>query len=306
MRHLFSFATLLLAGAGWVSAAVDPALLSLLMPDAKIVAGVQVQQAETSALGQYLMSQMQSAAHLEALAQTTGFDPRRDVTEIVAASSGANRTGVLVARGFFQPQRIAAMAAAAGGTVFNYKGLDLIGANGGNGLVFLDGSTVAVGDVANLKGVIDRRGNGGQIADTLKQKAIDTSAVNDAWVVSVTPLGDLLSAAGAGNVQQLNMLQTVRQVAAGVKFGASTVKLTGEAVTKSNEDAQALADVMRFLASMVQARANGPDAARAAALVDAAKFSAEGSVMRLTLELPESQVEEMLQAPQRRNRAAVR
>ena len=306
MKKAFQLGLVLLTAPFFAMAAVDPALLSLVMPDAKIVAGVQLQQAQASGLGQFLLSQMQNAVPFDNLAQATGFDPRRDLQEIVAAS-GNGKTGFIVGRGVFQPQRISNMAAAAGASVSSYNGTDLlVGRGAPNGLAFLDASTVVLGDVASLKAAIDRRAGGAQLSAALKQKALDTSARNDAWIVSVTPIADLLAAAGAGaNMQQVNLLQTVQQLALGLKFGASTVKLTGEAMTRTNEDAQALADVLRFLASMAQANAKGPDAARASALVDAAKFSAEGTVMRLTLELPETQVEEMFQ-PARQKRAAAR
>ena len=41
------------------AAAVDPALLKLVMPDAKILSGIQVDQSAASPFGQYVLSQMQ-------------------------------------------------------------------------------------------------------------------------------------------------------------------------------------------------------------------------------------------------------
>jgi hypothetical protein len=304
----FVLALALVPAAALVQAAVDPALLSLVMPDAKIVAGVQVEQAQASALGQYLLGQIPAGAEWDKMVAATGFDPKRDLREIVAASSGARNAGLLIGRGMFQPQRISAMAALAGGTVTNYKGVEMVTGKGSpGGLAFLDASTVVLGDDVSLKSAIDRRAGGGQLSVDLRQKAVDASARNDAWVVTVTPLADLLSATpGTANFQQVNLFQTVQQLAGGLKFGGSTITLTGEAVTRSNEDAQALVDILRFLVSTAQANAKGPNAARASSIIDAAKFSAEGVVMRLTVEMPEKQVEEMIKPPARRNRAAVR
>jgi hypothetical protein len=308
MKQLFRVGFVFALAAVLVQAAVDPSLLGLVMPDAKVVAGVQVQEAQASALGQYLMGQIPTGAEWDKMVAATGFDPRRDLREIVAASSGRSKTGLLIGRGVFQPQRISALAAMSGGTVINYKGVEMVAGKGSpGGLAFLDASTVVMGDPASLKAAIDQRTGGGQLPADLRQKAIDASSHSDVWVVTTTPLVELLAAnPAAASFQQANLFQTVQQLAGGLKFGGATVTLTGEAVTRSNEDAQALVDILRFLASMAQANAKGPDAARASSIIDAAKFSAEGVVMRLTVELPEKQIEEMLKPAAPRNRAALR
>ena len=42
-----------------LSAAADPQLLNLVMPDAQVMAGVNVEQAKTTPFGQYVLSQIQ-------------------------------------------------------------------------------------------------------------------------------------------------------------------------------------------------------------------------------------------------------
>src|SRR5207247_10744996 len=84
--------------------AADQQLLNVLMPDAKVVAGVNVDQAKGSPFGQYVLQQMQSQdQHMRELALQTGFDPTRDVHELLVASSGApgKETGLALARGNF-------------------------------------------------------------------------------------------------------------------------------------------------------------------------------------------------------------
>src|ERR1041385_3400178 len=71
--------------------AADQQLLNLLMPDAKVVAGVNVDQAKASPFGQYILSQIQSQdQHMRELTLQTGFDPTRDVHELLVASAGAS------------------------------------------------------------------------------------------------------------------------------------------------------------------------------------------------------------------------
>src|SRR5689334_17576659 len=111
--------------------AADPQLLNLVMPDAKVLAGVNVDQAKTSAFGQYLIGQFnaQTDPKLQELIAATGFDPTRDVHEILVATSGGTtqHTGLFLARGSFDPSRIAAFAASKGEVASEvYKGVTIL------------------------------------------------------------------------------------------------------------------------------------------------------------------------------------
>ena len=56
--------------------AADPGLLSLAMPDARAMAGINVEQVRLSPFGQYLMAQIaEREAGLQTLIDATGFDP---------------------------------------------------------------------------------------------------------------------------------------------------------------------------------------------------------------------------------------
>src|SRR3982750_1819677 len=74
--------------------AADPQLLNLMMPDAKVVAGVNVDQAKTSPFGQYVLTQIQAtqSAELQKLTALTGFDPTRDVHEVLVGSNGDSKS----------------------------------------------------------------------------------------------------------------------------------------------------------------------------------------------------------------------
>src|SRR5215472_3544736 len=78
--------TMLLAGTSAL-AAIDPGLLNLVMPDAKVLSGLQVDQTLNSPFGQYILNQFQpnDQGFLKFMS-ATGFDPRHDLREILAAS----------------------------------------------------------------------------------------------------------------------------------------------------------------------------------------------------------------------------
>ena len=80
--------------------AADQQLMNLLMPDAKVVAGVNVDQAKNSPFGQFMLSRMQAGdGGLGKLTGATGFDPRRDLREILMGTVGQpGQKGLVLAR----------------------------------------------------------------------------------------------------------------------------------------------------------------------------------------------------------------
>jgi hypothetical protein len=279
-------------------AAVDPALLKLVMPDAKVLSGIQVDQSAASPFGQYVLSQMQPDQGFLKFITSTGFDPRHDLHEILAATSGdptTSHSGVILGRGVFQPAQIAAAATAEGGVVTQYQGINVLTSaeqNSTGAVAFLDSTTAVIGDLDSVKAAIDRRISGSNFTGPLAQKAQDVSAANQAWFATLTPLSDFLNGklgnANLNNVTQNNLLQSVLQASGGVNFGSSAVTVSADAVTSSNQNAQALADVLKFLASMIST--NDP---QAGSLASAATFTANGSVMHFSMSLSEQQMEQL-------------
>src|SRR5579885_1426270 len=244
-------AALLLAGSAFAS--VDPGLLNLIMPDAKVLSGVQVDQAIVSPFGQYVLSQVQpnDPGFLKFIS-TTGFDPRHDLREILAASNGASG-GIVVGKGTFNVAQITAAATAHGATVTQYRGVSVISGpeNGKGAVAFLDGSTAAMGDLASVQAAIDRKGSANPGVDpALAKKASDASLTNQAWFATTSPLSDFLNGKIANpnlnNLSQNNLFQSILQASGGINFASGGVTITGDAVTASNQNAQALVDVLKF------------------------------------------------------------
>ncbi len=290
-------------------AAVDPALLSLVMPDARIVTGIQVDQSKASKFGQFVLARITDNADLQKFASDSGFDPTRDLREIVVATTGLDGSNALViARGTFLKERILATAKANGGSGAFYKGIELVSA-GGIGTIstiaFLDSSTALVGDAGSVKAAIDRRLSGASgLSPSLAAKARETGAQNDAWFVTLAPLAEFLGGkmGDMGSAMQGNLLEKVKQASGGVKFGATDVGLGFEAVTPTDKDATALADVLRFLVGMLSSQSStDPKVAKAVALVDKLQLSTAANVMKLSLSIPELDMERMfLSAPKAR------
>src|SRR5271156_6728519 len=141
----------------------DPALLRLVMPDAKAIAGANVAQARTSAFGEYVLAHMQPEdAAFKRFIAATGFDPRRDIAEIVMASNWESDTAdsrwLITARGAFNPAKIAAAVQANNGTIARFQGADILSLPGTpnassseTDVAFLDSSYAVMGDLASVQ-----------------------------------------------------------------------------------------------------------------------------------------------------------
>jgi hypothetical protein len=292
-------------------AAIDPSLLNLVMPDARILSGIQVAPSLQSSFGKFVLSQMHTDdTELRKFIDETGFDPRRDLTEILIATPGtAGTTGVLlVGKGVFNIGRITTAAKSHGGRVVQYRGVDLIlgGATSTGGIAFLDANTAAMGEEAILKAAIDRRLSGAPaLSGNLVTKARDVASKNHAWFVTLTPLSEFLNGRvadqGLNDAMQGNLLQAVTQASGGVQFNSANVVLHGEAVMRSDKDALALQDVLKFLAGVVQM--NRDKDPKAASLLDNTKFATEGNILRMTMTLPEDMMEKLFVPAEARRRS---
>jgi hypothetical protein len=301
----------LLLFAGWMGAA-DPELMSLLMPDARVVAGVNVDQARISPFGQFVLSQMPAAdARFANFTAMTGFDPRRDLREVLMATVGRpGQQGLVLARGTFDAARIFAAAQAAGHTIENYNGIQIVTGKEEaltHAVAFLGKSIAVAGDIDNVHGAIDRRNAASSSIDpALAAKVGQLSEMLDVWSISTVPLATVANPKLADNrlngVLSSDVMKAIQQTSGGVKFGA-TVELSGQAVADSSQNATALADVVRFLANMLQINAPSSSVAGVTALVQSLNVQANGNTVSVAASIPEQELESILRAA-RQNKGA--
>lgn len=297
--RIFLAATLVAISCGALPAkAADPRLLGLVMPDAKVLAGVNVDQAKATPFGVYVLGQIAPQDQgLQQLATLLGFDPRRDVSELLVASTAvAGHTGLAVARGVFDPAKIAAAALLAGAKSENYNGINILeDPKQANGVAFLDPTLVVVGDVANVKAAIDRntQNTPSVLPGALSSQVSLWSQTEDAWVVANVPPSLLKLSPDAPQVPGLtgqSAFAAVQQIAAGIKFG-SIVALTAQARTDTAQNAANMAGAMQFLANLAQTQtAQNP---QAGALLKSLTVSAQDVNVNIGLSLPADQFEQL-------------
>ena len=106
-------------------------------------------------------------------------------------------------------------------------------------------------------------------APELSSKIGQTSANQDAWMVSIAPVSSFAAVAPDRNVRgalQGDAFKSIEQSSGAVRFG-NVIEISGELIARTNADASSLADVLKFLAGMLQMNATAGQAAQFAALL---------------------------------------
>ena len=296
MKAQILTATLLTAFSGTLSAA-DPQLLNLVMPDAKVLAGVNVEQAKGTQFGQFVLNQLQTHdAQMQQLVTLTGFDPRRDVSELLVSSDGVagSKTGLALARGSFDIAKITAAATVAGAATEVYNGFTILEdpKNKEAGIVFLDATKVAAGDIASVKGAIDRLKTPQPLPAAVTVKVNQWSLSQDAWGIATVPPDSLVPAGQGTQNPMFNVGKSVLAAAGGVKFGALVV-FSGEAQCDTAQNAKTLGDMIQLLINMAQMQANLDPTA--AALIKSVTVTADGNLMKIQASLPQDVFQQLLQ-----------
>jgi hypothetical protein len=133
------------------------------------------------------------------------------------------------------------------------------------------------------------------------------SKSEDVWSVSIVPMAALanekLPDTRLNGMLNSDVLKNILQTSGGVKFGA-IIQISAEAVSNTQQNATALADVVRFLGNMVQANAPAASAAAITSLVQSLSVTADGNTVKLALAIPEDQLEKLVNTAQQSRTAA--
>lgn len=289
--------------------AADPALLNLVMPDAKVVMGIDVVRAKTSPFGQMLLAEMDSKGNtLSELTSATGFDPRRDLSEVVFASNeastprGRHASGLIVARGNFDANRIRGFALQQGFAPANHSGVEIYSKTGDNAsFAFLDNGIAVAGGLEFVQAAVLRRGVTQPGPAALLPRISQLSQDNDVWLVTSIPVAnfaDRVPEGGAGGANVNGMMKgdafrAIEQAAMGLRFAADLVSLSLEAVARTEKDATAMADVVRFLAGMMQLNREKPELAALATALDSLKLTTEARTVKVNVSMPQAEIEKL-------------
>lgn len=276
-----------------------PNELSYVPADAAIVAYADVQAVMNSQFRQKLREAIPmepSESERNDFEEKTGINVERDIQYIIAAmnaDAAQGGSGVVLARGNFDPGRLEALAAQHGGKVQQYRGTRMVisARTGGHpgekadkhgALAFVEPGLIAIGDEAGLKRAIDAHQNGQSISGNEEMMRLvgDIEAGSNAWAVGRF---DALRNREKLPVQVSNQLSTVKWFAAtGHVNGGVSGSLRAEA--RDDAAAENLRDVARGLLAL--ARLQGGSDPRAAAIVQSLQLGGTGKTVVLSFAIP--------------------
>jgi hypothetical protein len=177
IRHWAAFLFLTVAGLAPAATLPAPAIL----PNAKLVVGLRV-NGVLNGISDLLPPDWRThaAASLSAM-PLAGFDPFRDLDEVVISSTGegANPPTLIWLRGHFPVSELAEHA------TLTSRGVPLlrVGANGPNAgaIAFPDVTTALAGDEDQVRAALDRMSNPGPLPEDLIERAAELRAKYDVW-----------------------------------------------------------------------------------------------------------------------------
>jgi hypothetical protein len=264
---------------------VDPSLAELVPPDATMLAGLRVADIRETPLYQKMLAG-KYLERLDEFARQTGFDPRRDVRELLVASNG--KDSIVAARGTFN------VRAFEGTTQSTYKGYKLYTRNRGV-VALIDNSTAIAGTLESVHAALDRRSSGDRSGPAeLLARARQIPPENQVWSVS-TGFDNLLTggipetgnAANAGRI--LRSLENTT-AAADLRAGLNGY-INGQC--RTDADAKNLGDAARGLVGLgrLSVPEKQPELLR---LWDGIKVDQQQRTVKITVAIPQDLIEKLI------------
>ncbi len=175
-----------------LSASTGPTELAYVPADAAVIAYADVGAIMSSELRQRIKQVLPHQQQgQEEFQRETGIDIERDIQYVVAAFTPGTKSGLLVARGNFNPTQLESLALQHGGAAETYRDKRLVtkghvGPHAGGGtLAFLEPGLVAIGDTSTVKRAIDAQLSATSITsnDEIMTLVKQIEQGNNAWSV---------------------------------------------------------------------------------------------------------------------------
>jgi hypothetical protein len=181
MRLLLSLFVLMTLPRGCFPAErIDNVLAKLVPSDSLSLFGARMDQLKTAPLYTKLVVQ-QKLPQLDSFAGETGFDPRRDVRDLLVASNGKPHSGVLLARGTFHVAEVKTLSKTM------YRGYILwVTPKEDAGFCIMDSTLAIAGPTPSMKAALDQYLSAGKDpASALLDQARAIPMQYQLWSVSV-------------------------------------------------------------------------------------------------------------------------
>lgn len=282
-RYLFVIVSLLPGAAR----AADPAMLALVMPDARALADVDIAKVIASPLAQAVKAEVDKSnpQWQQQLIEATGKLLGESLQEVLVANAGGSGTNarvLLIVRGGADLRELASRSTP-NARMTEYQGVPLL-VNQNSAMAFLDGSIVVLGKLAEVQAAVRRRGRASGVPAGLAPAVERSNGRYDAWIVASGPLAPLIP----GGNTELQPLQHVTALQVGIRVSPD-FELSTDIATATAKAAADLEALVRK--AFDQARLQGPVPLGLENLIT----TVDGTHIRFTLRVPEEQVRLALQ-----------
>jgi hypothetical protein len=266
---------------------VDPVLAALVPADTFLLAGIRMSDLRATPLYVKMLAQDLNGT-LDDFAKNTNFDIRKDVNDILIASTLADSGKLVLARGNFKIQIPAGFKKSA------YKGV-MVYSNGEAAYAILDATTAAAGTQPDIRRVIDQKQSGQRGATALLDRARALPGAGQIWLVS-NGWGTLPADVSKqnGNIANLaRFMQSIDRASAIADLRSGLVgNITGEC--KSDQDAKSLGDAARGMVGLgrLNVPENRPEMLR---LFDGIKVEQKQRSIQVNVNISAALIDRMLQ-----------
>ena len=270
-----------------LSASTGPSELAYMPADAAVIAYADVGAIMNSELRQRIRQAMPGQEKgQEEFQRETGIDIERDIQYVVAAMTPGTHSGLLVARGNFNPTQLESLAVQHGGTVETYRDTRLLskpaGADSSGSLAFLEPGLLAIGETAAIKRAIDAHHTGTAITGNEEimtlVKQIELS--HNAWAVGRF---DMLTAQAKLPEQLSRQLPPIKWFAAAGHINGG---VSGMVRVEATDDAAAELLRRQFNGALAFGEMMGRSDPRAAAVIQSVQISGTGKTVQLSFTVP--------------------
>ena len=281
---------LFLAAAAAAQPRVDNVLVRMVPPGSQSLAGAHMDQLKTTEFYRKLVEQ-RKLSQVDRFARETGFDPRRDVRELLFASTPTG--GVLLARGAFplHPQVSDTKPLRHGKYTIQTSGQT----SGATGFCILDTTLAAAGDLQSVESALDEWTSGPHTgAQPLLGRARGVDPQSQFWGVSAGFAGflaDNMPGAGRG-IDFSKIFQGLEDTWFQASFATGFQALV-HGSTATEQDAVSLRDTMKGLIGFgrLSVPENQPEMLK---LWDGIMVEQEGRAVSIHADIPENLVDRLV------------
>lgn len=302
---------------------LDRSLVALLPANATSLVGVDVERLKRTAAYRHFEEESRRGDgsgrnHFDEFVAETGFDPRRDVDELLIASWGggdadAKAQFVAVARGRFQVSSLTRHLREKKATVENYRGFQIFGPEQGRptrskepgGFAFLDDRTALAGSRAGVLGAIDRKVGGGPslLANTaLLGRAQTISGANQVWAVSESP-GQVVTHALPKDQNFAQIFSSMQNSTFALDL-MNGLELRASGVCKTAQDAKTLGDAARGVVAIGRLSASQKEP-ELMALFDGIEVDERNAELNISVHMDPQAFEKLLEKTRKNRRLTV-